>query len=54
LLYDYKALNKNATFKIVNVTDNKELTSRKMLVSEPKGLQTTYAYRNEVLKTIGD
>ncbi|MDR0771619.1 MAG: hypothetical protein LBF15_00690 [Candidatus Peribacteria bacterium] len=46
-------MNKNATFKIVNA-DNKELTTRKMLVSEPKGLQTTYAYRDEVLKTIQD
>lgn len=52
LIYDFKALNKSATFKIVNTYNNAELSSKTVAVSNPKWLQSTYAYKDEVIESI--
>jgi len=52
LIYDYKALNKNAKFEIVNNYNNEKLAYNKMKVNNPKWLASNYEYKNEVLEML--
>ncbi len=49
LIFDYKASNKDFSVKITNTYNNKVLSEKKVLVSNPKWLKKTYAYTNEVI-----
>jgi hypothetical protein len=49
LIYEYKATSGDLNIKVTNNYDNKVLWEKKLLVSNPKGLNNTYAYTNEVM-----
>lgn len=49
LIYDYKAINKNAKFEIINTYNNQVLATKSLKVTEPKWLANTYEYKNDVL-----
>jgi hypothetical protein len=49
LIYDFKVTNSNANFKIVNSYDNKVLAEKSVKSQNPKWLETSYAYKNEVI-----
>ncbi|MDD3793568.1 MAG: M23 family metallopeptidase [Candidatus Gracilibacteria bacterium] len=52
LIYDYKAINKDAKFEIINTYNNQVLAAKNLKVTEPKGLANTYEYKNDVLTMI--
>ncbi|MDD3144657.1 MAG: M23 family metallopeptidase [Candidatus Gracilibacteria bacterium] len=52
LIYDFKALNKNAKFDVINTYDNSNLVSKSITVTEPKGLANSYEYKNDILTMI--
>lgn len=49
LVFDYKATSKDLSFKITNTGINQLLSEKKLLVANPKWLDKTYAYTNEVI-----
>lgn len=49
LVYDYKAINKNAKFEVINTYNNQALVTKKMTVNDPKWLTNSYEYKNDVL-----
>ena len=49
LIYDFKALNKNFKVEVKNNYKDIHLASKAVAVSNPKWLQKTYAYTNEVM-----
>jgi hypothetical protein len=49
LIYDFKILNKNASFKIINTYDNALLTEKKVSAQNPKWLASDYEYKNEIM-----
>lgn len=49
LIFDYKATSADLTIKVTNNYNNKLLSEKKILVSNPKGLNNTYAYKDEVI-----
>lgn len=49
LIYDFKILNKNANFQIVNTYDNALLVEKKVWAQNPKWLTNDYEYKNEVM-----
>ncbi len=49
LIFDYKALSKDFNITVKNNYNNTILSEKKLLVNEPKWLNNTYEYRNEVL-----
>lgn len=52
LIFDYKATSKDFNIVIKNNFDNKVLSEKKFLVSNPKWLANTYEYKNEVLSML--
>jgi len=52
LIYDFKALNKNAKFEVINTYDNSKLVTKTINVSEPKWLVNSYEYKNDILTMI--
>lgn len=52
LIFDYKVSWKNANLDIFNNETNKSLSSKKIIVSNPKWLSTNYEYKNEVVEML--
>lgn len=52
LVFEYKATSNNLNIKVTNNYNNKVLSEKKLLVSNPKGLDKTYAYTNEVMNML--
>lgn len=52
LIYDFKTLNKNAKFEVINTYDNSKLVTRSITVTEPKWLANTYEYKKDILTMI--
>lgn len=52
LIYDYKTLNKNAKFEIINTYNSSNLANKTVKVNNPKWLATSYEYKTEVLTTL--
>lgn len=52
LIYDFKALNKNAKFDVVNTYDNSKLVTKSITVTEPKWLANSYEYKKDILTMI--
>lgn len=52
LVFDYKAVSKDATIELINNYDKKTFSSRKILVKNPSWLAWDYAYEKEVLEML--
>ncbi|MDD2907327.1 MAG: M23 family metallopeptidase [Candidatus Gracilibacteria bacterium] len=52
LIYDFKALNKNAKFEVINTYNNSSLITKSITVTDPKGLANSYEYKNDILKML--
>ena len=49
LLFDYKIASGDASMQLINKADNTEMSDRKLLVTNPKGLDDSYEYTSEVV-----
>jgi len=52
LVFDYKATSKNFNVVVKNNYNNQSLSEKKITVSEPKWLTSTYPYKNEVVNML--
>ncbi|QFR39215.1 M23 family metallopeptidase [Candidatus Gracilibacteria bacterium 28_42_T64] len=52
LIFDYKAISKDAKITIINDYGNKNMSSKTLSVTNPKGLKSNYAYKNDVVKML--
>lgn len=52
LVYDFKAINRNAKVEIINTYNNKTLVTKNIKVTEPKWLTNNYEYKSDVLAMI--
>lgn len=52
LMFNYKATSNNLNIKVTNNYNNQVLSERKYTVSNPKGLNKTYVYTNEIMSML--
>ncbi len=52
LIFDYKAISKDAKITIINDYGNKNMSSKTLSVTNPKWLKSNYAYKNDVVKML--
>ncbi len=52
LLFDYKAYSKDVNIELINTYKNKKLSSKRILVKNPKWLKKDYVYKNEVVNLL--
>ncbi len=52
LLFDYRSTGGDAKIEIINTYNNEKLAEKKLVVSNPKGLDSSYAYKDDVIKVL--